>query len=421
MNGNDRQTNQPTNSLTRRHFLKGAIAAPVGLALTSAAAVSPLDITVPDLPKVMPVPSEQPLPRRKLGRNGPEITMLCLGGQSEASCADFYDRAWSMGIRYFDVASNYRGGQSERDLAAWIQRRPERRSEVFITTKGEPKQLADIPKEVDKRLKAVGTSYLDLFLIHQIGAKEYGEQSYEWPKSPEFKKICEDLKASGKVKLMGYSCHDPFFDRYLHAAAEGGFVDAVLMPATPFLNKNEKNEKAIEAAHQAGIGLMCMKVMRNAKKMPQRIPEFDKLGLTTHQAALHAVWSDHRISGAVVWIANDTEMAINTEAARLYKHPLQAEHKELLKNLMLANDPVLCPGCPSCQTYAEAHPLNFNKICRFVAYYEQDGNLEVREHYQAMPAVEKDATGINLVAMRERCEYKINYPKIIEKAERYFA
>ena len=211
-----------TNPLTRRRFLRGAIAAPVGLALTTAHAVNPLDITVPDLPKVMPVPSEKPLPRRKLGRNGPEITMLCLGGQSEASCADFYDRAWSMGIRYFDVSDCYRGGQSEKDLAAWIQRRPERRSEVFITTKDHPKQLSDIPGMVDKRLKVLGTSYLDLFLIHQISAKEYGEQAYEWPKSPEFKKICEHLKASGKVKLMGYSCHDPFFDRFLHAAAEGG-------------------------------------------------------------------------------------------------------------------------------------------------------------------------------------------------------
>lgn len=409
------------NSFSRRHFLKGAIAAPVGLALTTAHAVNPLDITVPDLPKVMPVPSEKPLPRRKLGRNGPEITMLCLGGQSEASCADFYDRAWAMGIRYFDVSDCYRGGQSEKDLAAWNQRRPERRKDVFIATKDHPKKLSDIPAMVDKRLKAIGTSYLDLFLIHQISAKEYGEQSYEWPKSPEFKKICEDLKAAGKVKLMGYSCHDPFFDRYLHAAAEGGFVDAVLMPATPFLNMNEKNDKAIEAAYQAGIGLMCMKVMRNAKKMPQRIPEFDKLGLTTHQAALHAVWSDHRVSGAVVWIANDTEMAINTEAARIYKHPLTAENKTLLKNLMLASDPVLCPGCASCKTFAEAHPLNFNKICRFVAYYEQDGNLEVREHYQAMPAAEKDTNGIDLVVMRERCDYKIDYAKIIAKAERYFA
>ena len=407
---------------SRRGFLlKGALAVPTALAMGASAASSIEDTTVPDLPKVMPVPSEKPLPRRKLGRNGPEITMLCLGGQSEASCADFYDRAWSMGIRYFDVASNYRRGQSERDLAAWIQRRPERRSEVFITTKGEPKQLSDIPAEVDKRLKAVGTSYLDLFLIHQIGAKEYGEQSYEWPKSPEFKKICEDLKASGKVKLMGYSCHDPFFDRYLHAAAEGGFVDAVLMPATPFLNMNEKNNKAIEAAYQAGIGLMCMKVMRNAKKMPQRIPEFDKLGLTTHQAALHAVWSDHRVSGAVVWIANDTEMAINTEAARMYKTPLKTAHLNLLKDLMMANNPVFCPGCHSCKEFAASNTLDLNKISRLVAYYEQDGTLEARTTYQQMASAEKNSAGINLEAVRDACDYKIDYPRIVKNAERYFA
>ena len=409
------------DGFSRRSFLiKGALAAPAAFAM-GASAVSPEDITVPDLPKVMPTPSSEPLPRRKLGRNGPEITMLCLGGQSEASCADYYDRAWSMGIRYFDVSDCYRRGQSERDLAAWVKLRPERRKDVFIATKDHPKKLSDIPGMVDKRLAALGTSYLDLFLIHQISAKEYGEGAYEWPKSPEYKKICEDLKASGKVKLMGFSCHDPQFDRFLHAAAEGGIVDAILMPATPILAGGKKNNDALDACHKAGIGLMCMKVMRNAKKMPQRIPEFDKLGLTTHQAALHAVWSDHRISGAVVWIANDTEMAINTEAARLYKKPLKTAHLELLKDLMLANNPVFCPGCDSCKAFAAANALDLNKISRFVAYYEQDGTIEARTAYQEMTSAEKNAAGVNLEALREACAYKIDYPRIVKNAERYFA
>jgi predicted aldo/keto reductase-like oxidoreductase len=406
------------DSFSRRRFLIGALAAPVTIALGQS---SPEDVTKPDLPKIMPTPSSTPLPRRKLGKNGPEITMLCLGGQSEASCAEFYEKAWSMGIRYFDLSDCYRRGQSEKDLAAWLALHPERRSEVFIASKDHPKKLSDLPGMLKKRLAAIGTSYLDLFMIHQISAKEYGEEAYEWPKSPEFKQICRDLKASGKVRLMGFSCHDPHFDRFLHAAAEGGFVDAILMPATTILRGGEKNIKALDACHEAGIGLMCMKVMRNAKNMPKRIPEFDQLGLTTHQAALHAVWSDERISGAVVWIANDAEMAINAEAARLYKRPLKTAQIDLLRELMLANNPVLCPGCPACKAFAASHDLDLNKISRYVAYYEQDGTLDARTAYQEMTNAEKNAQGIDLVRLRDSCDYKIDYPRIVQNAQRYFA
>ena len=84
---------------------------------------------------------------------------------TEALEPDYYDKAWDMGIRYFDVADCYRGGQSERELGKWIRKYPERRSEVFICTKDHPRKLSDIPGMIEKRseiLTHVAERYAEL-------------------------------------------------------------------------------------------------------------------------------------------------------------------------------------------------------------------------------------------------------------------
>ncbi|MEM1213534.1 MAG: aldo/keto reductase [Planctomycetota bacterium] len=360
------------------------------------------------------------LPRRKLGRNGPEVTMLATGGQSRQITPDYYDRAWDMGIRYFDMAESYRRGQTEREMAKWIERHPRRRGEVFIATKDRPRQLAAIPGMIDKRLAALKTDYLDWFLIHGISARDYGEGSYDWPKSDAFARIREDMIKAGKVRLMGFSCHDLQSDRYLHAAAEGGFVDAILMHSFPFHRKGDAADMAIQACHDAGIGLVGMKVMRNARRVPRQLPEFEEAGLTTHQAALHALWSDERFSAAVIWMDNDDQMTENCGAVRKYKGPILAEQRRALEAAVLAAGPAICPGCPACQAAAERTGVNLNAVSRYVAYYEQDGTAEARDQYRALTRRERDLSCLDLEQLKQACCHHVDYPKIAERAAYFF-
>ena len=96
--------------------------------------------------------------------------------------------------------------------------------------------------------------------------------------------------------MVGFSCHDKTLVECLNSAAEGGFVDAIMLKYTPFFTPGDPFDKAVDACHKAGIGLVAMKTMRCAGEVPARIPEFDKLGLTTNQGLLQAVYSDPRIS-----------------------------------------------------------------------------------------------------------------------------
>ena len=403
---------------SRRNFLKSTLTLPVALAAvpslltqTTVAAAAPA--------AAAPAPAAgEALPRRQLGKNGPSVTLLCLGGMMAALSPDYLDIAWSMGIRCFDTAHSYLNGRSEKILAQWLAKYPERRKEIFLVTKDSPHNS---PEEllgmIDQRLAACGTTYLDALYIHGLG----GADHLDWPKSDAFKKTAEALKKSGKVKMVGFSCHDQRVPEYLNAAAEGGFVDLIMIGFNPFYAKGGPLDLALDAAQKAGIGLIAMKTMRGTKDAPKRLPEFDRLGLTTHQAVLHAVWSDPRIASACVQIENVDQMQDNTAAARSFKTPLKIAHLELLQSTILAARRTLCPGCPSCAAFAQQTDFAFHDIARFVTYYEQDGNTDARAYYQALPASVRDASKVDLAALRDGCHFKTDYPEIIRRAESYFA
>jgi len=92
-------------------------------------------------------------------------------------------------------------------------------------------------------------------LIHGIG-RDYGAESLEWPKGREWKAAVEALKRSGKARFVGSSCHDARHADYLQAAAEGGFLDAVKYAL--WLNRDSPTNRARDACHKRGIGLISM-------------------------------------------------------------------------------------------------------------------------------------------------------------------
>ena len=396
---------------SRRHFLKSTLTLPVALA------AAPSLLTQTARAADAPAAGDGPLPKRQLGKNGPQVTMLGMGGMMGALSPDYIDIAWSMGIRYFDSAHSYLNGKSEKIFAQWLAKYPERRKEIFLVSKDNPNSPEQMLEQIDRRLAACGTTYLDAFYVHGIG----GPNRLGWPKSDAYKKTAEALKKSGKVKMVGFSCHDALLTDYLNAAAEGGFLDIIMLQFNPFYEKGGKFDQALDAAHKAGIGLIAMKTMRTTKDVPKRLPEFDKLGLTTHQAVLHSAWSDPRISAVVNMIDNVDQMQSSTGAARSYKAPLKFAHMELLKETIIAGRRTMCTGCPSCEEFAKQTDFAFHDISRFVTYYEQDGNTEAREFYHALPAQVRDASKADLAALRDGCHFKTDYPEIIRRAERYFA
>lgn len=362
------------------------------------------------------------LPTRKLGRNGPMVPMLAMGGDMEATNAPgLINRAWASGMRYFDTAQKYGHEREEAIYRRWFAAHPERRKEIFLVSKDYPKQKGpeELLEMIDKRLEAIGTDYLDLYFIHQLCPEVYGAESVNWGKSDVFRKVAETLKASGKVKMVGFSCHGG--PEYIQAAADGGFLDALMVQYTPFYERGGAFDRALTACHEKGIGLIAMKTLRHAGNVPKRLPEFEKLGLTTHQALLQAVWSDSRISAICNSVRNFDQMRSSIASAHGYKAPLEVSLVSRLKDVVLASRRTMCPGCPSCDANVLTTDFAFRDVARYVTYFEQDHYGQARDLYRALPHSARDTSLADLNALQAACAFGINYPEIAARAERYFA
>ena len=399
---------RPDETLSRRMFVQG-----LGVAGAGALAAGTLHA---DDAK----PAAKLLPTRKLGKNGPMLSMLALGGDMQAASAtSLINTAWSLGYRYFDTAQKYGQEHEESVYKRWFEQNPGRRKELFLVSKDYPKKGPEqLLEMVDRRLEALGVDYLDLFFIHQLCPEVYGRESVEWPRSDRFRKVAEKLKASGKVKMVGFSCHGG--PEYIQNAADGGFLDALMVFYTPFYEPGGVFDKALTACHEKGIGLIAMKTLRHAGNVPKRIPEFEQLGLTTHQALLQAVWSDPRITAVCNSVKNFDQMKSSIAAAHGYKEPLKVSQIDKLKAVVLSSRRTMCPGCPSCDGMVATTEFAFRDVARYTTYFEQDANPQARDLYHALPASARDASKADLIALRDNCTFGIDYPAIVARAERYF-
>lgn len=408
---------KPTRSnetLSRRAFLRNTL----GASLPVAVAGSVLTTNAPGAEAGNKLPALQ---RRKLGRNGPEVTIVAQGGSMSAHSAMFLELAWAHGIRYFDSSESYINGQCELNIRDFIARDPSRRKDLFVVTKSHPKSPQQLLTDIDARLAALKTDYLDMFFIHGIGPRGYGQDSLNWPKSDELKQVVDKLKASGKARMVGFSCHDNYLVDYMNAAAEGGFLDAIMVAYDPFYEKGGGFDKALTACHEAGIGLVAMKNFRSIGEVSKRLPGLDALGLTTYEAMLQRVMSDSRISSMCVESSNTEQLRENTGATLKYDASKSLAASRILEeHVLLANHPV-CPGCDSCRALGRNQDNVLSDISRYVTYYEKDGKQEARDYYQQLTGKSLEFSRNLAREAMDNCSYRVDYPAIVDKATRYFA
>ncbi len=154
--------------------------------------------------------------KRSLGQHGPEVPVICLGGNvygwtvSELDSFHQLDRAVAAGLTFIDTADVYstwvpghKGGESETILGKWFARSG-RRKDVFLATKagfemGEGKSGLSaryIAQAVDDSLRRLQTDYIDLYQAHTDDTKIPLEETLE---------TFDKLIKAGKVRFIGAS------------------------------------------------------------------------------------------------------------------------------------------------------------------------------------------------------------------------
>ena len=238
-----------TSRTDRRTFLQaGALATAAALGAASGAEAQDAAAKAPVLPK------------RKLGKTGVEITMLEMGTGAlrERGVLDRLLRlSFASGVRTFDTAKAVRHrARLQEVVRAGRPRSASRSSWSPRTSPSAPKQMLAM---LDERLAALGTDYVDLFFIHGLGDDHSLDEAINFVKSQEFKETADAIRKSGKAKFLGFSTHHKDRAQIIQAAAEGGIVDAIMLQYTPWLDKDSPLNKALDACHEKGIGLISMK------------------------------------------------------------------------------------------------------------------------------------------------------------------
>ena len=215
------------------------------------------------------------LPRRRLGRTGEMVSCIGFGSgtrfcsiENEDAAQALLERAFVLGINYFDTAGSYtrRGIErlSEKRLGEFAKKR---RKEIFLATKIDPRDRDGALRSVETSLKFLQTDYVDLIQIHSLtnldDLQRIGSASGVLA-------AVRDLKQQKVARFIGITGHN---DGIAMAEALVRYdFDTVLMSlnaaqsANPIAQRKMEpipafEQSALPVALAKNLGILSMKVM----------------------------------------------------------------------------------------------------------------------------------------------------------------
>ena len=198
------------------------------------------------------------LPKRKLGKNGPEISILGLGGEGilrsferENEAVALIRRAIELGVTYFESARAYAGSESYYGLALGKSRK-----EIFLASKSHNRDKKGALAHLHETLTNMQTDHLDLWQVHDV--REEGDIAAIFGPGGAIEAFVE-AKQQGKTRYIGVTGHhDPSIIR---KCIEQFDFDTVLMPVNPAEQKYKSFiENVLPLAREKNMGIIGMKV-----------------------------------------------------------------------------------------------------------------------------------------------------------------
>jgi aryl-alcohol dehydrogenase-like predicted oxidoreductase len=398
----------------RRTFLQAGAIAAAG-ALGTPAALTAQEVTAK--------PME--LPRRPLGKTGIDITILDQGTGKGPDVDRLLRYGFARGVRAYDTSETY---HSEGAFKKWFAQDPAVRKQIFLVTKDAPRSPSQLMGMLDKRLSALGTDYVDLFFIHSFGDNHKLGDGIAMVKSKELKEAFEAARKSGKARLVGISTHHKDRAQFIQAAAEGGFVDVIMLQYRPWLDKDSPLNKALDVAYKRGIGLISMKQIAGnflgdkpqgniLKEVARRVPVLEERKLTPYQGLLHAIWTDERLSAVCTTMRNMDHIRENSDAAKRYE-PLKTADILKLRDATLAHGPTLCADCDGRCSLAAGTQAELGNLTRFLTYHEHHGDRALaRELYRSLPPEARDWSTADLAAAQAACPNRLDFAQLLRRVE----
>lgn len=395
-----------SKDLSRRRLLTYGASVPLSVPLATAVA---LDAKTAEGAPVQ-------VPRRVLGKTGQSIPILLVGGGAgfKGGVDPRITLALKHGANYIDTARKYAGGASERNAGAALAKLKARDS-VWITSKSAQWSPAGLKQDVVISLATMMTDRIDLYFLH--GLDQMGPLN-----DKELIKAAEQLKREKKIRFFGFSCHGGNVVELLNAAAQRSFIDAVMFRYS-FRDYGDKElNRAIDAAHKAGVGLIAMKTQGSESGFRDAWTRFEQTGKwNKHQAVLKAVWADQRIAAVVSHMETTTQMRENLAAAVDGK-PLGQLEAEAVQRYAELTRAYACQGCEHlCNVHVDA-PVRIGTTLRCLMYHDSYADHEkARRVFHELPAEARQFEGVDFSGATRACPHGIDIETQMQRARELLA
>ncbi len=294
---------------------------------------------------------------RKFGNTGIEISALGFGCMrlpenakegytvDDSLATPMLQRAYELGVNYFDTAYYYLNGNSEIALGRAVKGF---RDKVYLSTKipvGEVEKPSDYRRFLESSLKKMDTDYIDFYHFWSLNRESYDN------KVKGLGLLEEALKAKeeGLIKHISFSFHgNPDDVKYI--IDDAGIMESVLLQYNLL---DQSYADAFAYAASKGLGTVAMGPVGGGRlSAPTELYKkvMGKDSTATYEMALRFVLGNSNICCALSGMKSIEEVESNV-AVMSSSEPFSAEENkkmgQAMEDLKKFSD-LYCTGCKYC-------------------------------------------------------------------------
>jgi aryl-alcohol dehydrogenase-like predicted oxidoreductase len=268
------------------------------------------------------------LPMRVLGQTGQKVTIFGLGGASaktplsngpHEAAVSIVERALNLGVNYFDTATTYGNGKSERAVGEIAK---SRRKEMFIASKTDLRDYDGAMRELEASLKRLQTDHLDVWQMHRASLPERDTEPFFGTNGAM--KALQKAKDEKMVRFVGVTGHHrsdvlaDWLQRYP--------FDTLLatINAVDVHQDDSFIKSLLPVATQKKVGVIAMKVPAYGRLLNQ------SAGVTMSDA-MHYSLSQPGVATCIIACDSIEQLEENVAIARSINGPMEAEAKTALE------------------------------------------------------------------------------------------
>ena len=326
---------------------------------------------------------------RIMGKTGLEISRLGLGGipiqkiDAEGTRA-LIGELVKAGVNFIDTARGYT--VSEEYLGYALEGV---REHFVLATKSMARTKEAMEKDIDTSLGNLRTDYIDLYQIHNPGAKDL-----EQVMAPggALEALCE-ARAAGKIGHIGITLHSV---ELFQQAVDLPWVETIMFP---YNIVETQGEKLIARCAEKNIGFICMKPLAGG-------------AIEDATTAMRFVASNPNVTVVIPGMADAEEIAQNVSATA-DTAPLSAEEQGKIQKIRESLGTNFCRRCNYCAPCTAG--INIPAVFLFEGYYSRyDLKDWASDRYSQMKKTASDCIGCGVC--EDRCPYRLPIRQMLKTA-----